>query len=131
MPNEGAKETTFAFNTEETLPVMLNGDGKQVAQLFNHLISSALQHVGNNPIIWNVRCERQKDNRLTILSDIPVVFFKARASREFGQKDMGFDAAVHTPERLSISIPAVFNGGGKHVKKFFNHLISNALQHID
>ena len=131
MPNEGSKETTFEFNTDETLPVMLNGEGKQVVHLFNHLISSALQHVGNNPITWNVRCERQKDNRLKILSDIPVIFFKARASREYRKKDMGFDTAVHTPERLSISIPVVFNGGGKYVTKFFNHLISNALQHID
>ena len=130
MPYEGTTETTFVFDTDETLPVMLNGDGKQVTLLFNHLLSNALQYADSNPIVWNVRCERQKDNRLTISSDIPVIFFKARASRKKGQKDLGFDAAVHTPERLSVSIPSVYNASGKSVTKFLNHLLSNAV-HID
>jgi len=130
IPDEGSKETTFVFDNDETLPVMLNGDGKQVTLLFNHLLSNALQYADSNPIVWNVRCERQKDDRLKISSDIPVIFFKVRAIRKKGQNDLGFDAAVHTPERLSVSIPTVYNANGKSVTKFLNHLLSNAM-HID
>ena len=91
-----------SFNADEMFPVVLNGDGKYVTKLFNDLLTNAFQFVDSNPIAWSVCCERQKDNKLKISSNIPVIFFNV--NRENGQKKPAVDTFAHTPGKTSVSI---------------------------